>query len=147
MDEKSIATCVVDFARAVHAKSGPGRPVLTYIERLADVLAGSGLTVEPEESILFQFGGKRFNRSLRPPLRVGGTVLVESKSLSSLSGMHRKQMLTYLKLSNLSCGLLINFGRQVPFTLLWKEHSSSSSICRLVRADNTLSRRELLPSV
>jgi GxxExxY protein len=43
---------------------------------------------------------------------VGGTVLVESKSLTSLSLIHRKQVLTYLKLSNLKCGLLINFGGQ-----------------------------------
>lgn len=112
MDTNSIAACVIDSALNVHSKIGPGRPASIYAELLADSLANSGFTVDPQESISIQLGGKRFNQHPRPPLVVGGTVLVESKSLTSLSLIHRKQVLTYLKLSNLECGLLINFGGQ-----------------------------------
>jgi GxxExxY protein len=110
LEADKIATCVIESAFEIHKRIGPGRRASTYGERLADSLAGSGLTVEPQESILIQLGGRRFNRSLHPPLVVGGAVLVEPKSLASISGIHRKQVLTYLKLANLRCGLLINFG-------------------------------------
>ncbi len=112
MDANSIAACVVNSALEIHRKIGPGRPASVYAESLAASLAKSGFTVEPQESISIQLGGKRFNQRPRPPLVVGGTVLVESKSLTSLSLIHRKQVLTYLKLSNLKSGLLINFGGQ-----------------------------------
>jgi len=112
MDANSIAACVINSALEIHRKIGPGRLASVYAESLADSLADSGFAVEPQESISVQLGGKRFNQCPRPPLVVGGTVLVESKSLTSLSLIHRKQVLTYLKLSNLKCGLLINFGGQ-----------------------------------
>ncbi len=110
MDADKIATCVIKGALEIHKRIGPGRLASTYAERLADSLVGSGLTVEPQESIPIQLGGRRFNRSLHPPLVVGETLLVEAKSLVSISRIHRKQVLTYLKLANLRWGLLINFG-------------------------------------
>jgi GxxExxY protein len=110
MDADEIATCVIKNALEIHNWMGPGRLASTYAERLTDSLAGSGLTVEPQDSIPIQLGGRRFNRSPHPPLVVGGTVLVELKSLASISRIYRKQVLTYLKLANLHCGLLINFG-------------------------------------
>lgn len=110
MDADKIATCVIKSALEIHKEIGPGRPRSTYAEWLADSLAGSGLTVEAHESIPIQLGGRRFNRPLHPPLAVGGIVLVEPKSLASISRIHRKQVLTYLKLANFRCGLLINFG-------------------------------------
>ena len=110
MDADKIATSVIEGALEIHQRIGPGRLVSAYVERLADSLAGSGVTVEPQESMPIQLGGRRFTRSLYPPLVVGGAVLVEPKSLASISRIHRKQVLTYLKLANLRCGLLINFG-------------------------------------
>jgi GxxExxY protein len=107
MDADKIVRCVINSALEIHKEIGPGRLASTYAEWLADSLAGSGLTVE---SIPIQLGGRRFNRSPLPPLVVGRTLLVESKSLASISRVHRKQVLTYLKLANLRCGLLINFG-------------------------------------
>ncbi len=110
MDADKIATSVIEGALEIHKRIGPGRLVSAYVERLADSFAGSGVTVEPQESIPIQLGGRRFTRSLYPPLVVGETLLVEAKSLVSISRIHRKQVLTYLKLANLRWGLLINFG-------------------------------------
>ena len=110
MDPNSIATCVIDNAVEIHRKIGPGLLDSIYATSLAGALTESGFTVERQESIPIQLRGRRFNQGPRAPLVVGGTVLVELKCLDSLSRVHKKQMLTYLKLSHLKHGLLINFG-------------------------------------
>ena len=91
MDANSIATCVIDSAVEIHRRIGPGHRDSVYATRLADALAESGFTVERQESILIQLRGRRFNQSPPAPLVIGETV---SKSLDSLSQVHKKQMLT-----------------------------------------------------
>jgi GxxExxY protein len=112
MDAGNIAACLINSAHEIHKRIGPGRLASVYAASLTDILTGCGLTVERQDSILTQLRGKRLTRCPRPPLVVGGMVLVEPKSLSLLSRIHKKQVLTYLKLSNLKHGLLINFGGQ-----------------------------------
>ena len=112
MDANSIATRVIDSAVDIHRRIGPGHDDSVYATSLAKALAERGITVERDESIPMQLRGKRLNRVPRP-LVVGGKILVELKSLDSLSRVHRKQMLTYLKLSSLRHGVLINFGSQL----------------------------------
>ncbi len=113
MDANSITTRVIDSAVEVHRRIGPGLRDSVYAASLADALTGSGLKVERQESIPLQLRGKRFKQGPRAPLVVGGAVLVELKSLDSLSQVHKKQMLTYLKLSRLKHGLLLNFGSEL----------------------------------
>ena len=113
MDPNSIAIRVIDSAVEIHRKIGPGHRDSVYATSLVDALTESGFPVERQESIPMQLRGKRLNQGPRAPLVVGGTVLVELKSLDSLSRVHRKQMLTYLKLSHLKHGLLINFGGEL----------------------------------
>jgi GxxExxY protein len=98
MDANSIATCVIDSAVEIHRKIGPGLLDSVYATSLADVLTESGFTVERQEAIPIQLRGRRLNQGPRAPLVVEGMVLVELKSLGSLSRVHKKQMLTYLKL-------------------------------------------------
>ena len=74
---------------------------------------GVGLKSNGRNRSLCNFGESASNRAPEAPLVVGGTVLVELKSLDSLSRVHKKQMLTYLKLSRLKHGLLINFGSEL----------------------------------
>ncbi|HEY5742660.1 MAG TPA: GxxExxY protein [Terrimicrobiaceae bacterium] len=113
MDAHNIAACVIDLAVEIQRRIGPGLLDSVYATSLAGVLAEKGFTVERQESIPLQLRGKRFNQGPRAPLVVGGMVLVELKSLESLSRIHKKQMLTYLKLSRLRHGLLINFGGEL----------------------------------
>jgi GxxExxY protein len=113
MDPDRIASRVIDSAVEIHRKIGPGLRDSVYVTSLADALTGSGLKVERQESIPLQLRGRRFKQGPRAPLVVGGTVLVELKSLESLSQVHKKQMLTYLKLSHRKHGLLINFGSEL----------------------------------
>jgi GxxExxY protein len=72
-----------------------------------------GLRVERQKSIPIHFRGRRFDESFRADLVVGETVLVELKSVEILARVHKKQVLTYLKLSHLKLGLLINFGGEL----------------------------------
>ncbi len=113
MDANNIAAFVIDRAVEIHRKIGPGLLDSVYATSLVDVLAESGLIVERQESIPIQLRGRRFTQGPRAPLVVGGMVLVELKSLEFLSRVHKKQMLTYLKLSRLRHGLLINFGGEL----------------------------------
>ena len=113
MDANNIATCVIDSAVEIHKRIGPGLLDSIYAKSLSEVLTESGLTVEKQEAIPVQLRGRRFNQGPQAPLVVEGTVLVELKSLDSLSRVHKKQMLTYLKLSHLKHGLVINFGGEL----------------------------------
>ena len=113
MDAHNIATRVIDSAVDIHRRIGPGHHDSVYAVSLAKALAERGITVERDESIPMQLRGKRLNRVPRAPLVVGGKILVELKSLDFLSEVHKKQVLTYLKLSHLKHGLLISFGDEL----------------------------------
>jgi GxxExxY protein len=80
---------------------------------LADALREKGLSVERQKPIPICFRGKRFDEGFRADLLVGDLVLVELKSVEALARVHRKQVLTYLRLTNLKLGLLINFGGEL----------------------------------
>ena len=77
---------------------------------LADMLREQNLFVERQKPISISFRGKRFDEGFRADLVVEGLVLVELKSVEALARVHRKQVLTYLRLAQLKLGLLINFG-------------------------------------
>lgn len=104
---------MIDSAVEIHKRIGPGRLDSVYANSLAEVLTESGLTVERQEEIPVQLRGRRLNQGPPAPLVVEGTVLVDLKSLDCLSRVHKKQMLTYLKLSHLKHGLVINFGGEL----------------------------------
>ena len=106
MDENSIATSVVDCALEIHKELGPGLLESVYEVLLTDVLRGRGLSVDRQRPIPIHFRGKRIDEGFRADLVVGGAVLVELKSVESLARVHKKQVLTYLRLSHLKLGLL-----------------------------------------
>ena len=101
---------MVNCALEIHKELGPGLLESVYEVLLADALRQRGFNVERQTPIPICFRGKRFDEGFRADLVVGDAVLVELKSLESLARVHKKQVLTYLKLSQLKLGLLINFG-------------------------------------
>jgi GxxExxY protein len=113
MNENSIATSVVDCALEIHKELGPGLLESVYEVLLTDSLTQSGFRVERQKPIPIHFRGRRFDEGFRADLVVGETVLVELKSVEILARVHKKQVLTYLKLSHLKLGLLINFGGEL----------------------------------
>lgn len=110
MDEDHLPKIIVQAAFDLHKEAGPGLLESVYEVLLADILRGKNLFVERQKPIAISFRGKRFDEGFRADLVVEGLVLVELKSLEALARVHRKQVLTYLRLSQLKLGLLINFG-------------------------------------
>ena len=113
MKHDEIAGVVVECAIALHKELGPGLLESVYEVLLADALREKGLSVERQKPIPICFRGKRFDEGFRADLLVADLVLVELKSVEALARVHRKQVLTYLRLTNLKLGLLINFGGEL----------------------------------
>lgn len=101
---------IVDAAMHVHMRLGPGLLESVYERVLAYELEKRGLKVARQVPIPLQYDDLRFDEGFRVDLIVNDTVLVELKSVEVLTPVHGKQVLTYLKLTNLRLGLLINFG-------------------------------------
>jgi GxxExxY protein len=110
MTENEIGKIVVDAAIAVHRVLGPGLLESVYEVVLAAELRERGLRVERQVSVPIEYRGTRFEEGFRADLIVEGIVLLELKSIEKLSHLHKKQLLTYLRLSAQKLGFLLNFG-------------------------------------
>jgi GxxExxY protein len=113
MSHDEIARVVVECAYDLHKEMGPGLLESVYEVLMADALRARGLAVERQRPIPIVFRGKRFDEGFRADLLLENLVLVELKSVEALARVHRKQVLTYLRLANLQLGLLINFGGEL----------------------------------
>jgi len=101
---------IVDAAYKIHTGLGPGLLESVYEAVLARELERRGLRVKRQALVSFDYDGMHFDEGLRIDLLVEDVVIVELKSVEKLAPVHSKQLLTYLRLMNLSVGLLINFG-------------------------------------
>jgi len=110
MDENQIGRIVVDTAIAVHRGIGPGLLETVYEAVLAKELRERGLTVERQIPIPIEYGGFRFDEGFRADIVVEGKVILELKSIEAINNAHKKQLLTYLKLTGMKLGYLLNFG-------------------------------------
>jgi GxxExxY protein len=104
-----ISGQVVDAAIAIHSELGPGLLESVYEVVLAHELRRRELTVDRQVAVPIEFRGIRFEEAYRIDLLVGGTVVVEIKSIEELLPVHHKQVLTYLRLTKRPLGLLLNF--------------------------------------
>ena len=108
--ENEVAREIVDAAFKVHTTLGPGLLESVYQAVLAHELERRGLGVRREVPIAIQYDDLRFDVGFRADLLVAELVIVELKSVEQTSPVHKKQVLTYIKLAQLRLGLLINFG-------------------------------------
>lgn len=113
MHENDVSAVVLDSAIAVHRALGPGLHESVYEVALAHVLRQRGLRVARQVPISITFEGITFDEGFRADLIVENLVLIELKSLERVAPVHKKVVLTYLRLSGLHLGLLINFGAPV----------------------------------
>ena len=106
-----IIRCAVEVHRTL---GGPGLLEQVYEEALAWELAESGLNVDRQVAVPLSYKGRNLSAPLRIDLIVGGKVIIECKATARYNDFFAAQTLTYLRLTGLKLGLVINFGeRQV----------------------------------
>lgn len=113
MTEDQIAKEVVNAAYWIHYELGPGLYEAVYENILAYELAKKGLQVQRQVEIRVTWDELVFDQGFRADIIVNDKVLVELKSVEELGPKHFKQVLTYLKLTDLKLGLLINFNENL----------------------------------
>jgi len=110
MTENEIGRIVVDCAVGLHKELGPGLLETVYEAVLAHELQDRGLKVERQVSIPISYRGIQFDEGFRADVVVEGKVILELKSVEHASNAHKKQVLTYLRLTGIKLGYLLNFG-------------------------------------
>jgi GxxExxY protein len=109
MTENELAKQVVDIAFKIHTTFGPGLLESVYETIMAYELQKRSIPVRRQKPIPVFYEEIRMNLGFRADLIVDDKVLVEVKSVEAIAPVHKKQLLTYLKITEKKLGLLINF--------------------------------------
>jgi GxxExxY protein len=109
MTENEIAKQIVDVAFKIHTTLGPGLLESVYETVMSYELQKRGLRVRRQQAIPVIYEDVRMDLGFRADLIIGSKVVVEIKSVAALAPVHKKQLLTYLRLMDKRLGLLINF--------------------------------------
>ena len=112
MEIDEITGAIVDSAIRIHRNLGPGLLESLYEALLACELRHRGLRVERQQLIRASYDGIAIEDAFRADLVVEQSVILEIKSVEHAIPVHAKQLLTYLRLSNLRVGILLNFGAE-----------------------------------
>jgi GxxExxY protein len=110
MTENEVAKIIVDCAFKVHTTLGPGLLESVYEAALAYELGKRGLQAERQKPLPVVYENVRLEEGFRADLVVSDLVIVELKSVEQVAPVHKKQLLTCLRLGDKRLGLLINFG-------------------------------------
>lgn len=109
MTENEVAKQIVDVAFKIHTTFGPGLLESVYETIMAYELQKRGLSVRRQQAIPVIYEDIRMDIGFRADLIVENKVVVEIKSVEAIAPVHKKQLLTYLRLTDKRLGLLINF--------------------------------------
>lgn len=109
MHENEISKIIVDACYEIHTTLGPGLLESVYEEVLFYELNLRGLSCEKQVAIPVVYKDIKMDIGFRADLIVAKKVILELKSVESIAPVHKKQLLTYLKLTGMKLGLLINF--------------------------------------
>jgi GxxExxY protein len=113
MIENEISKVIVDAATEVHREmGGPGLLADIYEEGMEEELRLRGILVERQLPVRLKYKGRILRKPLRLDMKVGGLVLVDNKAVAEWHPVFEAQMLTYLRLTGLKLGLVINFGER-----------------------------------
>jgi GxxExxY protein len=105
---EELARRVIGAAIEVHREIGPGMPEHSYRDALAYELELQGIEYAREVPFAIVYKGKKVGEG-RIDLLVSRSLIVEIKVVEALNNVHRAQLISYLKATNLRLGLLINF--------------------------------------
>jgi iron complex transport system substrate-binding protein len=104
MNKNQIGTIIVDEAVRIYKALGPGLLEIVYEAVLFRRQEKRGLVVERQKPVSIEFEGEHFDEGFRADLIVNGLVIIELKSVEKVSPVHKKQLLTYLRLTDLKGG-------------------------------------------
>lgn len=113
MTENELSKIIVNTCYEMHVELGPGLLESVYEEILYAELVEQGLKVERQKAIPVVWKDIEMAIGFRADLIVENKVIVELKSVETIAPVHPKQLLTYLKLTDLKLGLLINFNEKL----------------------------------
>lgn len=113
MKENDIGTKVLEAAINIHRELGPGLLETVYEVVLAREISDLGMKVERQMPVKIIYKGIRFDEGFRADIIVESKVLLELKSVERTLPAHKKQVQTYLRLTGLKLGYLLNFGEAV----------------------------------
>ena len=108
-DRDPLTERIIGAAIEVHRHLGPGLLESAYEECLCQELSAAGLPFQRQVTIPVTYKGSSIEPGFRADLIVAGEVLLELKAVEALLPLHEAQVLTYLKLSGIRTGLLMNF--------------------------------------
>ena len=109
MKENELATIVVDLCIKIHRSLGPGLLESVYEDALCYELKNLGMSYTRQKEIDVIYEGIKMQGGFRADVIVEDELLIELKSIEYILPVHMKILLTYLKLSDIKLGLLINF--------------------------------------
>ncbi len=109
MERDSVTDCIIGLAIDVHKALGPGLLESAYEECLCHELAIHNVPFRRQVPLPVEYKGIRLACAYRMDVVVADRVILELKTVESLMQQHQAQLLTYLRLSGLPVGLLINF--------------------------------------
>ena len=107
---EELITVAMDCGFAIHRALGPGLLESAYEMLMAAALEKHGLQVERQKPISLHFEDIRIDDVYRADLLVEGLLIIELKSVEQLAAVHKKQLLTYLRITGHPVGLIMNFG-------------------------------------
>jgi GxxExxY protein len=109
VDIEKIASAIVHSAIAVHKALGPGLLESVYQECLSYELKNKGLKVRCEVPIPVRYREIRLDTGFRADMLIEECVLIENKTVEQIAPIHEAQLLTYLKLSGIKLGFILNW--------------------------------------
>ena len=113
MDINELSSKIIGSAIEVHKALGPGLLESVYEECMCHELGLRGISFERQKPLPVEYKDKKLDCGYRLDILVENKIVLELKSCEKIDPIHRAQLLTYLKLSGLTLGLLLNFNAHV----------------------------------
>ena len=109
MDINQLSSKIIVAAIQVHKALGPGLLESAYEECISHELSSQGLSIERQKPLAINYKGIKLDCGYRLDIVVENTIILELKSCEKIEPIHKAQLLTYLKLSGLNLGLILNY--------------------------------------
>jgi GxxExxY protein len=107
--ENELATILVDIFYQVHKTLGPGLLESVYEEAICFELTQNGISFDRQKGIPVNYKTVKLELGFRADIIIENCLIVEIKSIDTLAPVHFKQLITYLRLTGMKLGLLVNF--------------------------------------